>query len=120
MMKIVSLVLVAMTAAGCSSSASRMADCQAQGISKEACFVAAQYAQATPKYKKVTARIGGVDIKIYPADKQGYIESTAAALVEENADAQVYQKGIFTAIWYKRTHQVALLRDGKFVAKTKI
>ncbi|KFC81031.1 Uncharacterised protein [Ewingella americana] len=141
MMKAMSLVLVAMAAAGCSSSASRMADCQAQGISKDACYIAeqnrqasinsaaenaalrnaaAQYAQAAPKYKKVTARIDGIDIKIYPADKQGYIESTAAALIEENADAQVYQKGIFTAIWYKRTHQVALMRDGKFVAKTKI
>jgi hypothetical protein len=65
-------------------------------------------------------QIDGIDIKIYPDDKQAYIESTAAALIEENAHAQVYQKGIFTAIWYKITHQVALMRDGKFVGKTKL
>jgi len=108
MLKVMSLVWVAMVAAGCSSSASRMADCQAQ------------YGQAAQHYKKVIVRIDGVDIKIYPDDKQAYIESTAAALIEEKADAQVYQKGIFTAIWYKISHQVALMRNGKFVAKTKI
>lgn len=141
MIKVMSLVLVAMAAAGCSSSALRMADCQAQGVSKDACYVAeqnrqasitnaaevaalrnaaAQYGQAAHHYKKVIVQIDGIDIKIYPDDKQAYIESTAAALIEENAHAQVYQKGIFTAIWYKISHQVALMRNGKFVAKTKI
>jgi uncharacterized protein YgiB involved in biofilm formation len=47
MIKVMSLVLLAMVAAGCSSSASRMADCQAQGVSKDACYVAEQNRQAS-------------------------------------------------------------------------
>ncbi|RJT47159.1 hypothetical protein [Rahnella woolbedingensis] len=134
------LVFAAITLlAGCSTQASRMADCQSQGISKDTCYMAdqnrqtaiqsaalkqamenasAQYAQATKKI--VHARIKGIDIKIFPADKQGYIEGTAAYLDEDNADAQVYRKGIFTAIYYKRTHKLVLMRDGQIYGRTPI
>lgn len=132
----VTLVLLA----GCSSQASRMAECEAQGVSKDACYIAeknhqasiqnaaenaalrnaaAQYGQTAKKSKKLVARIHGVDIKIYPDDKQGYIESTAAALIEENEYAQVYQKGVFTATWYKKTNKIILLRDGQLVGRSK-
>jgi len=125
--------------AGCSSQASRMADCQAQGISKDACYIAEQNRQtavqntamkqamenAAKQYAQtakrvVHVRIKDIDIKIFPADKQGYIESTAAALDEDNADAQVYRKGIFTAIYYKRTHKVVLMRDGQIYGRTTV
>ncbi|CAM3921824.1 hypothetical protein RAVI111496_19390 [Rahnella victoriana] len=116
-----------------------MADCQSQGISKDTCYMAEQnrqtsiqsvalkqamensakqYAQATKKV--VHARIKGIDVKIFPADKQGYIEGTAAYLDEDNADAQVYRKGIFTAIYYKRTHKLVLMRDGQIYGRTPI
>ncbi|TBX36903.1 hypothetical protein EYY67_01900 [Rahnella victoriana] len=134
------LVIAALTLlSGCSTQASRMADCQSQGISKDTCYMAEQnrqtsiqsvalkqamensakqYAQATKKV--VHARIKGIDVKIFPADKQGYIEGTAAYLDEDNADAQVYRKGIFTAIYYKRTHKLVLMRDGQIYGRTPI
>ncbi|MBU9854186.1 hypothetical protein [Rahnella bonaserana] len=134
------LVIAALTVlAGCSTQASRMADCQSQGISKDTCYMAEQnrqtaiqsvalkqamensakqYAQATKKV--VHARIKGIDVKIFPADKQGYIEGTAAYLDEDNADAQVYRKGVFTAIYYKRTHKLVLMRDGQIYGRMPI
>ncbi|SRR5471030_214368 len=140
MKKLITLaVLSAALLAGCSTQASRMAECEAQGVSKDACYIAeknhqanmnnaaesqalrnaaAQYGQATHKSQKVQVKIKGVSIKIYPQDKQAWIESTAAALTEENEHVQVYQKGIFTAIWYKLTHQIILLREGKLVGKS--
>ncbi|MCL9641641.1 hypothetical protein [Rahnella bonaserana] len=134
------LVIAALTVlAGCSTQASRMADCQSQGVSKDTCYMAEQnrqtaiqsvalkqamensakqYAQATKKV--VHARIKGIDVKIFPADKQGYIEGTAAYLDEDNADAQVYRKGVFTAIYYKRTHKLVLMRDGQIYGRMPI
>lgn len=134
------LVIAALTVlAGCSTQASRMADCQSQGISKDTCYIAEQnrqtsiqsvalkqamensakqYAQATKKV--VHAHIKGIDVKIFPADKQGYIEGTAAYLDEDNADAQVYRKGVFTAIYYKRTHKLVLMRDGQIYGRMPI
>lgn len=134
------LVIAALTVlAGCSTQASRMADCQSQGISKDTCYMAEQnrqtaiqsvalkqamensakqYAQATKKV--VHARIKGIDVKIFPADKQGYIEGTAAYLDEDNADAQIYRKGVFTAIYYKRTHKLVLMRDGQIYGRMPI
>ncbi|AHM73469.1 hypothetical protein [Yersinia hibernica] len=141
MSKKFSILLLAVALAGCSSQASRMAECEAQGVSKDACYIAeknhqasiqnaaetqalrnaaAQYGQAAQKSKMLMAHIDGVDIKIYPVDKQGYIESTAAALIEENEFAQVYQKGIFTATWYKKTNKITLLRNGQLVGRTKV
>ncbi|MBF7955482.1 hypothetical protein [Rahnella victoriana] len=134
------LVIAALAVlAGCSTQASRMADCQSQGVSKDTCYMAeqnrqtaiqsaalkqsmenaaAQYAQTAKKI--VHARIKGIDVKIFPADKQGYIEGTAAYLDEDNADAQVYRKGVFTAIYYKRTHKLVLMRDGQIYGRMPI
>ncbi|MGY3856934.1 hypothetical protein [Aeromonas intestinalis] len=46
MKKIMLLLSVTVLMAGCSSPAQRMADCQAQGISKDACYMAEQNRQA--------------------------------------------------------------------------
>lgn len=142
MKKIIILTFLSATLlVGCSTQASRMAECEAQGVSKDACYIAeknhqdsienaaesqalrnaaAQYGQTTHKPKKMQVYIKGVEIKIYPQDKQAWIESTAAALTEENEHVQVYQKGIFTAIWYKLTHKIMLLRDGHLVGKSRV
>lgn len=48
-MKTIMLVIVAAVAAtltGCSTPAQRMADCQAQGVSKDTCYLAEQNRQA--------------------------------------------------------------------------
>ncbi|WP_248944734.1 hypothetical protein [Serratia silvae] len=159
MTRILSTVVIAILLAGCSSTASRMAECEAQGVSKDTCYLteqnrqtaiyaaaekqalenaAKQYAQSArlgvpvvaplrqtvqhaqvAKSKTLQARIAGIDIKISPDIKQGYIEQTAAALTEENQYAQVYQKGVFTAIWYRQKHKIVLLRDGQIVGTAK-
>jgi hypothetical protein len=132
-------MVIAILLAGCTSTASRMAECEARGVSKETCYLAEQnrqtaiyaaaekqalenaakqYAQSA-KSKTLQARIAGIDIKISPDIKQGYIEQTAAALTEENQYAQVYQKGVYTAIWYRQKHKIVLLRDGQIVGSAK-
>jgi hypothetical protein len=132
-------VVIAILLAGCTSTASRMAECEAQGVSKDTCYLAEQnrqtaiyaaaekqalenaakqYAQSA-KSKTLQTRIAGIDIKISPDIKQGYIEQTAAALTEENQYAQVYQKGVYTAIWYRQKHKIVLLRDGQIVGSAK-
>lgn len=132
-------MVIAILLAGCTSTASRMAECEAQGVSKDTCYLAEQnrqtaiyaaaekqalenaakqYAQSA-KIKTLQARIAGIDIKISPDIKQGYIEQTAAALAEENQYAQVYQKGVYTAIWYRQKHKIVLLRDGQIVGSAK-
>ncbi len=132
-------MVIAILLAGCTSTASRMAECEAQGVSKDTCYLAEQnrqtaiyaaaekqalenaakqYAQST-KIKTLQARIAGIDIKISPDIKQGYIEQTAAELTEENQYAQVYQKGVYTAIWYRQKHKIVLLRDGQIVGSAK-
>ncbi|MCW2474715.1 MULTISPECIES: hypothetical protein [unclassified Symbiopectobacterium] len=42
----ISLIAVVMLA-GCSSQASRMAECQAQGVSRDACYIAEKNRQST-------------------------------------------------------------------------
>ncbi|HGM5491645.1 TPA: hypothetical protein ACKP1B_003306 [Serratia fonticola] len=139
MIRALSTVVIAIVLAGCSSAASRMAKCEAQGISKDTCYLAEQnrqtaiyaaaekqamenaaqqYAQSA-KPRTIQARIAGIDIKISPDILQGYIEQTAAALTEENAYAQVYQKGVYTVIWYRQKHKIVLLREGQIVGTAK-
>ncbi|MGF6190018.1 hypothetical protein [Serratia sp. 2723] len=65
------------------------------------------------------ARIAGIDSKISPDIKQGYIEQTTAALAEENQYAQVYQKGVFIAIWYRQKHKMVRLHDGQIIGTAK-
>lgn len=115
-----------------------MADCQAQGVSRDACYIAEQnrqasitaaaekqamenaakqYAQATSKVVKV--RIAGVALKIYPADKQCYVDGVAAAMTEDNVDATTYKQGFYDVIHYKRTHKIVLLNKGQIIGRAK-
>ena len=45
MKKVMLMLVMAAALAGCSSPAQRMADCQAQGISKDTCYLAEQNRQ---------------------------------------------------------------------------
>lgn len=40
--KLISLVMISLALAGCKSSAERMYECEAQGVSRDACYVAEQ------------------------------------------------------------------------------
>ncbi|WP_435952651.1 hypothetical protein [Dryocola sp. BD626] len=45
MKKFIFMMMMAVTLAGCSTAAQRQADCQAQGISKDTCYLAEQNRQ---------------------------------------------------------------------------
>lgn len=144
LMRVTSLPLLAalstLILAGCTSSASRMADCQQQGISKDTCYLAEQnrqatinaaaekqamenaqqtiqHAQAAHKVEPFVKHVGKVEIK---RDKLGllYVDGHAAAQTESTADAQTYQSGLYDVIIYKNG-KVALMNNGQFVDYAK-
>ena len=110
-MKVQKLLLVSVVAgllAGCTSSAERMAKCESQGVSKDACYIAEQnrintlnaaaekqalenaqqqYGQAT--HKAVVKTGYGVTVK-RGTDGIVTVNGKPAALDEKNADAAVY------------------------------
>ena len=110
-MKVQKLLLVSVVAgllAGCTSSAERMAKCEGQGVSKDACYIAEQnrintlnaaaekqalenaqqqYGQAT--HKAVVKTGYGVTVK-RGTDGIVTVNGKPAALDEKNADAAVY------------------------------
>ncbi|EJG5414294.1 hypothetical protein NAD41_000895 [Salmonella enterica] len=47
MKKVIAVTLVTLTLAGCSTASSRIRDCEDQGISRDACYVAEKNHQAT-------------------------------------------------------------------------
>ncbi|EHQ2770440.1 hypothetical protein KRB99_000009 [Salmonella enterica] len=132
------LALVAVLAlAGCSSQASRMADCQAQGISRDACYMAeqnrqstinaaaekqalenaAQIAQSAHKGGVVVKHFNGFEVK---KDKLGIVSfnGSPAAVIETNDKATVYQSGINKIIWYK-SGKVAITENDVFQGYAK-
>jgi len=140
MNKHIALVVLAMALlAGCSTQASRMVECEAQGVSKDACYIAdknhqtsienaaesqalrnaaAQYGQAARKYPKIDARFTGMKIKISPQNKQIRNASTTALLISEKSEhVEFYCKGIFRAMWSKLIRKIMLLCDSKLVGK---
>ncbi|WP_413529584.1 hypothetical protein [Rahnella inusitata] len=58
-------------------------------------------------------------MKIYPADKQCYVDGVAAAMIEDNDDATTYQQGLYDVIHYKRAHKIVLLNKGQIVGRAK-
>lgn len=133
-MKVQKLLLVSVVAgliAGCTSSAERMAKCEAQGVSKDACYIAEQnrintinavaekqalenaqqqYGQAT--HKAVVKTGYGVTVK-RGADGIVTVNGKPAALDEKNADASVYSQGIYQVIFYTKG-KVALMENRQF------
>lgn len=138
------LMIVGVTAlflAGCSSQASRMADCEAKGVSRDACYVAEQNrqasinnaaekqalenaqslypqkAQAAKKASTFTKHYNGMTIK---RDSLGMVtvDGKPAAQDEVTADATTYSQGLYTIIVYK-TGKVAVMKDGSFQGYAK-
>lgn len=138
------LMIVGVTAlflAGCSNEASRMAECEAKGVSRDACYVAEQNrkatingvaekqamenaqalypqkAQAAKKESTFTKHYDGMAIK---RDKLGIVtvDGKPAAKDEVTADATTYLQGLYTIIVYK-TGKVAVMKDGAFQGYAK-
>ncbi|BDH45359.1 lipoprotein [Salmonella enterica subsp. enterica serovar Choleraesuis] len=136
MKKVIWMVMAVSMVAGCSSPASRMADCESQGISRDTCYMAeqnrqnainaaaekqalenareatSQHAQNAKRFPAVTKHYQGMEIK---RDKQGIVtvDGKPAAQGETNDDAVVYTQGLYTVIFYK-TGKVAVMKDNVF------
>lgn len=141
MNKVMICALPLLMLVGCSSSSSRMAECEAQGVSRDACYLAEQNrqsainsaaekqalenaqalypqkAQAAKKSMVFTRHYDGMLIK---RDAQGVVnvDGKPAAQDETNADATVYSQGLYTIIAYK-TGKVAVMKSGVFMGYAK-
>lgn len=137
MNKYLALTLIVLGLAGCSNQAQRMAECEAQGVSRDACYVAeqnrkasinaaaekqalenaAQLAQAAKTVKPFTKHIDGIEIK---RDRLGIvsIDGKPAALDETNAEASTYSAGIYQVIIYQKG-KVAVMESGQFKGYAK-
>ena len=129
-MKVQKLLLVSVVAgllAGCTSSAERMAKCEGQGVSKDACYIAEQnrintlnaaaekqaLENAQQQYGQATHKTGyGVTVK-RGTDGIVTVNGKPAALDEKNADAAVYSQGIYQVIFYTKG-KVALMENRQF------
>ncbi|MLU53278.1 hypothetical protein DRT11_23955 [Salmonella enterica subsp. enterica] len=134
------LALVAVLAlAGCTSQASQIADCQAQGISRDACYMAekdrqnsinaaaekqalenaAQVAQSAHKKGSgvIVKHFNGFEVK---KDKLGIVSynGSPAAVIETAEKATVYQSGITKITWYKNG-KVAIMENDVFAGWAK-
>lgn len=122
---------------GCSSPTSRIADCQAQGVSHDTCYLAeqqrqtailsaseaqafknaeaAQHAQAA---KKAIYKGFGMTFRM-SSKNFAYLNDSLCAIDEDNKDATVYQSGLYNVIVYHHTEKVALMKEGQFVGYLK-
>ena len=134
--KSISLLALIMLA-GCSSPASRIADCQAQGVSHDTCYLAEQQRQAAilsaseaQAYKNAEAAqhaqaaqksiYKGFGVTFRMSSKNfAYLNDSLCAIDEDNADATVYQSGLYNVIVYHHTGKVALMKEGQFVGYLK-
>lgn len=141
MKKLMMLVSTAVLLAGCSTQASRMADCEAKGVSRDACYVAdqnrqsaingaaekqalenaqalyPQHAQEAKKVKPFVKHYEGITIK---RDSLGIVtvDGKPAAQDEVTADAATYSQGLYTIIIYK-TGKVAVMKNNVFEGYAK-
>ena len=105
-------LLAVILLAGCSSPTSRIADCQAQAFKNAE---AAQHAQAA---KKAIYKGFGVTFRM-SSKNFAYLNDSLYAIDEDNADATVYQSGLYNVIVYHHTGKVALMKEGQFVGYLK-
>lgn len=138
--KYVSMILVALSAAiaaGCSSPAQRMAECEAQGVSKDACYIAEQNKQAAVNAAAEKQALENAQA-LYPVQKAQsskkvkifngmklvinstglIVDGKPAALDESNADAKTYSQGLYVFIVYQ-SGKIAVMQDGKFLGYAK-
>jgi hypothetical protein len=136
MKKLVMMLSAGIALAGCSTQASRMADCEAQGVSRDTCYLAEQnrqsaitgaaekqalenaqalypqHAQEAKKVKPFVKHYDGLTIK---RDTLGIVtvDGKPAAQDEVTSDATAYSQGLYTIIIYK-TGKVAVMKDRVF------
>lgn len=126
---------------GCSSPSSRMAECEAQGVSRDTCYLAEQnrqsainsaaekqalenaqalYPQKAQSAKKSMAFTRHYDGMLIKRDALGIVtvDGKPAAQDETNADATAYSQGLYTIIVYK-TGKVAVMKSGVFMGYAK-
>lgn len=106
--------------AGCASPAQRMAECEAQGVSRDACYIAEQNRQSAINTAAEKQAMENAQA-LYPAQKaqaakkvkqwEGMklvmtstgltVDGKPAAVIEKTKDATVYQQGLFNYIVYR-------------------
>ncbi|HFI9551321.1 TPA: hypothetical protein ACGSUZ_002178 [Escherichia coli] len=130
-------LLAVILLAGCSSPASRIADCQAQGVSHDTCYLAeqqrqtailsaseaqafknAEAAQHAQEAKKAIYKGFGMTFRM-SSKNFAYLNDSLCAIDENNKDATVYQSGLYNVIVYHHTGKVALMKEGQFVGYLK-
>lgn len=120
----------------CTNTTSRMAECEARGISRDTCYLAEQNrqaaitgaaekqalenarnlypqkAQSAKEGKTFTRHFDGMVIK---RDLNGIVtvDGRPAARDEVNQEATIYQQGLYTIIEYK-SGKVAVMKNGVF------
>ena len=120
-------LLAVILLAGCSSPTSRIADCQAQGVSHDTCYLAEQQRQTAilsaskhrhlkcrsrnnmPSGKKSIYKGFGMTFRM-SSKNFAYLNDSLCAIDEDNADATVYQSGLYNVIVYHHTGKVALMK----------
>lgn len=141
MKKLIIIASMVSALAGCSSEASRMANCEAKGVSRDACYIAEQNrqaaimnaaekqalenaqamypqkAQAAKKSVAFTRYYDGMTIK---RDATGIltVDGKPAAQDEVNAKATTYSQGLYTIIAYTNG-KVAVMKEGQFLGYAK-
>ncbi|WP_411800910.1 hypothetical protein [Enterobacter roggenkampii] len=138
MKKLIMVSAVISLLAACTSPAQRMAECKAQGISKDACYVAEQNKQAAvnaaaqkqamenaralyPVQKAQSAKkitYTGEGLTLVLTDKTLTVDGKLAALDEDNADAKSYSQGLYNFVIYKNG-KIAIMKGGQFVSYAK-
>lgn len=141
MKKVMICMLPLMMLAGCSTPSSRMAECEAQGISRDTCYLAEQNrqsainsaaekqalenAQALYPQKAQSAKISlaftrHYDGMVIKRDAQGIVtvDGKPAAQDESDIDATAYSQGLYSIIVYK-TGKVAVMKSGVFEGYAK-
>lgn len=139
MKKVMMIGVIASLLVGCQSSAQRMADCEAQGVSRDACYIAeqnrkatinaaaekqalenaahaVQYAQAV--HIKNSYRGYGVVFAVDTKTGHATLNNHLCAVDEITPDAITYSQGLQQVIKY-RTGKVALMTQGQFTGYLK-
>lgn len=132
-------LLAIIVLSGCNSSTQRMADCQAQGISRDACYIAeqnrkasilaavskqamenaqahypVQHAQWAHRLPEVWTGFGTIVEK--RADSLVYVDGKPATLEETEDTAKVYQQGLYQVIFY-RNGKVQLMKNNVYAGE---
>lgn len=122
MKKLVFLIAMSATLVGCTSQAQRMAECEAQGVSRDACYIADQNRQATinaaaqkqamenaqalyPVQKAQSAHKGAKvkqwqGMKLVVSSTGLSVDGKPATVVEKEEKATVYQQGLYKYLVY--------------------